>query len=602
MHSFILASISFNSIGKDNYFTKLNLANIFNFLENNYILGSELKDCGLLEYSYKFLVDHHSNNSDLGAYLCNCKMYYTIQNCGNPNPGSSGVHRCPTCDLYITGRPNTMHKLDRGVGIYRIFKDKEEAEKKYKQYSFNDYDWKTLEDIKNELENEKLKSEQKSLYIYDMGLDEIKKKSWSIRKLNHLAYRILSFFYNSLVFLMKKENDEEKLKNIYLKSSPLELMEINYKFIEELLKERGIDNASLFMLFLESKMINLFDDMKSTTIEERRNAENNFNILVESCLKDFNDKKEGLEKVTSNDIKCDKYSLQSIIEEKFDINSYHKNTYPLLNDFTIKSVPTKEELIQIINNDDKFSLKYPILHLLVMDMFKLKQMECLLPMNKLANLLMENFSFKIDRDDAKKITIGKAFNDIKIEPKILDEYLKLFNKSWISINKYARRYQCRKEMEVKESLSINDSLSYLLNDVGDFKNGMYLAAAYQHLISVQNDILSKIKNSLIQSTSGKNYITLLEEEMTIQDAKEINILKENYGLEIDNINELLFYHCFRNQDFKSINYESNLNAMEIYLREAILIGKKKFKEKQKFVIYKYETYKGENSSILTKFI
>ena len=42
--------------------------------------------------------------------------------------------------------------------------------------------------------------------------------------------------------------------------------------------------------------------------------------------------------------------------------------------------------------------------------------------------------------------------------------------------------------------------------------------------------------------------------------------------------------------------------MEKYLREAILIGIKTFKEKQKFVIYKYETYKGDNLSILTNFI
>ena len=83
MHSFILMSISFNSIGNNNYFSKLNLNNIFDFLEENYILGSELKDCGQLESNYKILVDHHSNYPDKGAYLCNCQQFYIIENCGN---------------------------------------------------------------------------------------------------------------------------------------------------------------------------------------------------------------------------------------------------------------------------------------------------------------------------------------------------------------------------------------------------------------------------------------------------------------------------------------------------------------------------------------
>ena len=147
--------------------------------------------------------------------------------------------------------------------------------------------------------------------------------------------------------------------------------------------------------------------------------------------------------------------------------------YPFLNDFRLKSLPNKEELIQIINNDNEFSLKYPVLHLILMEKDKLDQLKCLLPMNKIANLMMDNFSFKIDRDSAKKISIQKAFNEIKLDPIDLDNYLKVFNDSWKSINEYATQYGCRKEMEIKKGFSkFDDSLSYLLNDVGDYKHGM----------------------------------------------------------------------------------------------------------------------------------
>ena len=600
MHSFVLASISFNSIGTNNYFIKLNLDNIFDFLEDNYILGSELKDCGQLEKNYKSLVDHHYENvSCVGAYICKCKLFYTLGPCGSPIHGSN--MRCPQCNFLIGGHPDGPHKLERGKGVYRIFKDKEQQENVFKYYGNEDYDWKILEDINNELNNEKLKSEQKSIYFSEMSLVWMRKKKRTVRNLDPLTYRILSFYYNSLVFLLKTEKNEEKLKNIYLSSSPLELMEINYQIIEELLREKGVNNSSLFLLFLESKIGNLFNSLKSTTQEERRFAENYLNSIVQSCLIEFDEKKEDLDKFTSNKNRCESNSIfQSILEEKFDKISKKEEIYPHLRDFRFKSLPNKEELIKIITNDNEFSQKYPVLHLIIINKDKLDQLKCLISMNKLVNLLMDNFCFKIDREYAEKITIEKAFDEIKIDSKILEKYFNEFNKSWKYIRQNAKKYLGKKEMEVKESFSKSDTLSYLLNDDNDDKNGMYLAAAYQYLISLQNDILSKIKSSLIQSTSGKNFIKLLDEEISIQDAKEINILNENYGLDFNNLNELLFYYSFRNENLKSIKYK--FSAMEIYLREAILIGKKTFKEKQKFFIYKYETYKGDNSSILTNFI
>ena len=135
----------------------------------------------------------------------------------------------------------------------------------------------------------------------------------------------------SLVYLSISENNKEKVNTIYLKSSPIELMETNYKIIEELLKEKGINNASLFLLLLENKILNLFNYIKSRSKEERKLEENNFNLFVDSCLNEFNERKEELKKITSNSTECDKFSLKSILEEKFDINSYDKIKLNMLN-------------------------------------------------------------------------------------------------------------------------------------------------------------------------------------------------------------------------------------------------------------------------------
>ena len=36
-------------------------------------------DCGQLENNYKSLVDHHIKSPELGAYICRCHLYYSIQ-------------------------------------------------------------------------------------------------------------------------------------------------------------------------------------------------------------------------------------------------------------------------------------------------------------------------------------------------------------------------------------------------------------------------------------------------------------------------------------------------------------------------------------------
>ena len=83
-------------------------------------------------------------------------MSFILQysNCGNLLRDQKTY--CPNCIFLIGGHPDSSHKLERGQGVYRVFKDKAQADKLYNQFLFNDYDWKTLEDVKNELEKEKL--------------------------------------------------------------------------------------------------------------------------------------------------------------------------------------------------------------------------------------------------------------------------------------------------------------------------------------------------------------------------------------------------------------------------------------------------------------
>ena len=158
-------------------------------------------------------------------------------------------------------------------------------------------------------------------------------------------------------------------------------------------------------------------------------------------------------------------------------------------------------------------------------------------------------------------------------------------------------------------MNIEKCLSYFLVDIGDKDGGMFLASAYLNFIDWQNkflnDIISKNKIKGILNS----YISQIQQEILIQDSTEEEILSINEDT-YKSLNEFILSSSMRNifEKNNQINYDKyndiiyDYDNIEEEMAKIILPRKKRFKEdKIKFIIYLYEEFRGNNSSILIDF-
>jgi len=158
-------------------------------------------------------------------------------------------------------------------------------------------------------------------------------------------------------------------------------------------------------------------------------------------------------------------------------------------------------------------------------------------------------------------------------------------------------------------MKLDNKLCYFLVDDGDKEGGMFLAAAYQHLIEWQNAFINIIIGKNNMNGILYSYVSQLEQEIDIQDATKeeiINIDDNTY----QRLNELNFSSSMRNifTEENKINYKNynniiyNYDFIEEELGKIILPGLKKFtNEKIKFVTYLFEGFRRGNSTVLVDY-
>ena len=253
-------------------------------------------------------------------------------------------------------------------------------------------------------------------------------------------------------------------------------------------------------------------------------------------------------------------------------------------------------------------------------------MKSLTNINKLSNLLIKIYSYKISREDAKKKKfkdeipfIIKTFNEMNnsqiTEKKFMEEYINPFIQSWEQIKLKAFQYKCRLLRDIERgekplTMKINNSLSYFLVDDGDIEGGMFLASAYEKFISWQNEIIDNIINNNKISGILNSYVSQLEREIEIQDTVESEIIKIDENV-YDIFNYLISSCSIRNifdingkqiyyKNYNDIRY--NFDLIEEELGKLILPGIKKFKKDNiKFITYYFEGFRGQNTSILVRY-
>ena len=377
------------------------------------------------------------------------------------------------------------------------------------------------------------------------------------------------------------------------------------------------------------KIIELINNLDSVdTLDKFYNFEKNVNIYILGIIskqENIDNLNKNYQKMNKELLNFDPFSLKEIILEHYDPSIYDQNIYPDIQYYSVSKIQNFNTFTNKL--DSEHENKYPLIYILAKkeeDLIKNAiNMKNLININKLSNILLKIYSYKISREDGKVKILKKELNYIvdtynqmnpttKITEKdFIDNYIYPFIKSWEKIKKKAIQYKCQVLVDAKKGekpldMDINNKLCNFLVDSGDNKGGMFLAAAYQQLIEWQNSFINLIISKNNMNGILNSYISQLEQEIDIQDATKdeiLNIDDNTYKA----LNDLIFSSSMRNifEEENKINYRNyndilyNYDYIEEELGELILPGIKKFKIDQiKFMKYLYEGFRGENSSAL----
>ena len=347
---------------------------------------------------------------------------------------------------------------------------------------------------------------------------------------------------------------------------------------------------------------------KTDDIEERENFENQVEDLIMKYIEKY---PKYSKKYEEQKLNLDIANLKTLVMELIPPNSekYSETEYPMFKYFLYTKYKDENDLLNKMNNKEH----YPLTNLLLAGYPDVKKLKYLPAFNEFTNYMVNYYSFKISREEAKNRSLEKE--DIIKERGFNTKY-KNFIEAWEHIKSEAIKYQCRPEMEVKQGFSKKDKLINFLNDDGELYNGMYLASACQNFIEWQNIFLQNIVDANKNYGILHNYVNSILKKIPVQDAKpeQIVIIEEKFkknGNHYIDFNDVIYSFSKRNIfdangkiDYSNYNnFIYDYDKIEEELGKIILPGVCLFKGENElnFVIYSGEGFKGRNSNIFYKF-
>ena len=554
-----------------------------------------------------------------GCYVCSCGFYYNIDPCGFPT--TNRTFNCPECGLKCGWAPKviknqgaTNHGMVIRKGHYRIFKDLNQKTAQMSRWHDPDENIpnRTLDEYIKEVIDPIRKNSGNGFNV--VAKDFFEKQDKKIRKLSNIGYRLLNFisychlFYSYCLGNISKAQLEACL---ITNCDILKIIQIDWNLLKEALQQKGVNSIQIFLNIIFKDLTKL---MKECTIlkkeTERENFEKKVEDIILKCLKKYpeyskmyNDENQ---KQSDLDIKSLKTYVTELIHPSSE--SYSEKEYPMFKYFNYTKYKSEEDMMKRMNNKEKYAL--------------IKQFSCGSPevknlahlqaFNEFTNFMVNHYSFKISREDAK----NKILGDEEITKELgFNKKFGNFVKAWEHIAKYARKYKCRPEMDVKPTFTKKDKLINFLNDAGELYNGMYLAAACQSFIDWQNTFLQPIVDANAFNGILHNYVSNILRKIPVQEAKhdQIVLIKERfekYGKYSD-FNDLIYAFSERNifGENGKINYSDyntfvyDYDGIEEELGKIILPGVCLFlgEDELNFVTYWGEGFRGGNSGMITKF-
>ena len=375
------------------------------------------------------------------------------------------------------------------------------------------------------------------------------------------------------------------------------ILKTNWELLAKALEKENIINIQCFMNLIFDGLNNMIKNSKGMkTPEERREFENEFNKFINNVIQNYTHLSENYLK------------LANIYEgtSKDPVLGFPPNSdelYPYLYDlFSIKSV-SKEGINDIINSIENAYDLYPALtNYLHTNEETIEYLQNINLMNEFVLFTIQNYSYQIDRETAKNLKMSSEVRNEKIPETAYENFKKAFNENKIYLKEL--QYNCHslnnvvKIQELDEKKDPSLPLSSFLIDNGEYGHGMQIAAVYQDFSRIQNKFLQNIKPKIEKIDRLNNLAKKMEEEIPPQKAKKCNVItfkiaSENYNSFL----EMLLIYSYKD-NYGNIKYD--LNAIENEL-EVILLPEKRLFDDNIYVIYQYESFRDNNSSIIPDF-
>ena len=554
-----------------------------------------------------------------GCYVCSCGFYFNIDPCGFPTTGRT--FNCRICGekcgwapkrIKDKGAPN--HGMIKREGHYRIFKDMPQKTSQMNKWGDPD------ENIPN-----KLLDEYKS-YVYQnfgkipvpgfnpVDRDYFQKQDKKLRNLSIIGYRLLNFIaYNHLfyTYCLGNVSGEEMNKYLIDNCKILKIIQLDWDLLEAALKEKNISSVQIFLnLIFKDLSILMKKYLISKKDIERINFENDIEKLISQNLKNYSDYSKIYSEENQKLSNSDANSLKTLVTEVIHPSSeiYLENEFPMFKYFNYTNYKSEQDMMNKMENKDR----YPLIRQLVNDSPDLKNLSYLPAFNEFTNYMVNNYSFKISREDAKKRVLE---NEEIVNEKDFNKKFGNFLEAWNHIKSKATKYKCRPVMEVKEKFTKKDTLINFLNDESELYYGMYIASACQNFIEWQNTFLQPIVDVNTFNGILNNYMNTIIKKIPVQEAKhdQIVLISESFKKNSKYIDfyDLIYAYSERNifGENGKINYSDYNNfvydfeTMEEELGKIILPGVCLFEGENElnFVTYWGEGFRGGNSSMITKF-
>ena len=593
----------------------------FQFIKNNFIPGSFPKLNEFMK-SYSKLYEKFKQKILMGYYICkDCGFLYEVKPCTFPTVTSL----CPKGHI-IGGKKHILAKKD-----IRVFNDYSEYNNLYTKWAknnkdnqswFNSFEKADLKEYKEKY-LDKHKIEPQKGIVNDFEINEFENLSF-IRNMDIITFRLLNFILYSFLlgsFILKNLSKDEASNYLVENLFPHTLFGIikkNWELLDISLKKKGIEKIQTFLNMAFDKIIELIQNLNtSDSIDKLINFESKVNDYIIDTI--FN--KENIDKMNkdyqniNNDIiATSPDNIKEIILEYYEPSFYDQKLYPDIQYYYASKIYAYDTFVEKFKSLNENKNKYALINLLINkdeDILKnATKLKYLNSINNLSNILLGIYSYKISRDEAKTKILR---NELKYIEEIFGQnesfennFITPFIESWDKIKEKCTQYRCYNLVDKEPlNLKIGSYLSYFLADDGERLGGMFIASAYENFINWQNSFINSIIDKNKMSGTLNSYISQLEQEINVQDAKEDDILLIDEKC-YEFLDELIHIYSMRNiiEKGNKINYknyndiEYDYEFIENELAKEILLGKKKFKNYIKFVTYLYEGFRGGNSTIL----